>query len=194
MPNSLIRVVMSLAVIGAASLSSTPAIAAYELEFPEAPAGFEWMKIEEIKAAFLVPDGWYFKAEERDGTLGYFITKENIDEVGRFDTGLSINVIRQLKDRDAVDFAREFSAAVAAQNELIRDWTTDVGAFKGFGCLTKNAVEGEDAFITMHTLAIGNEKTNTLYIIFFESLEEEWDQAWKVGKQMLRLFMIDDDI
>ena len=40
----------------------------------------------EIKAAFLKPTGWHFKRESKKGTLAYFITKEDIDKVGRFDT------------------------------------------------------------------------------------------------------------
>lgn len=176
------------------SLASAFAIAAYDLELPEEPAGFKWKKFEEIKAALLVPDGWYFKQVQQEDTVAYFITKENIDEVGRFDTGLSMNVIRGRDDLNAVLYAEEFIETMAAQNELVREWTTGAGLLKGFGCLTRNAVEGEDVSIMMHTLAIGNEETNTLYILFFESLEEEWDQAWKYGEQILRMFLMDDEI
>ena len=194
MPNRATRILQSLALIIAVTLIASWAIAAYELELPEAPEGFEWKKIKKIKAAFLVPTGWHFKAEKYDDTLAYFITKENIDDVGRFDTGLSINVFRKLKDRDAVEYARKFVESMAEQNALVHDWTIDMGAFKGFGCLTRNAVEGEDVFIMMHTLAIANDSTNTFYLLFFESLEAEWDEAWTIGDQILKLFLVDDEI
>lgn len=59
------RVVRNFACIIATGFAPVLAIAAYELELPEAPDGFEWTKIERIKAALLVPDGWHFKAEKK---------------------------------------------------------------------------------------------------------------------------------
>lgn len=182
-----------LSIVLVATLGLGVAVAA-KPELPEAPDGFEWKRIKRAKMAFLVPDGWHFKSVEQGKALAYFITKENIDDVGRFETGLSININRRLEGVDAVAYAREFVAGMIAENTRIDDWTTDSGVLKGFGCLTRNAVEGEDVSIVMHTLAIGNEETNTLYILFFESLAEEWDRAWEIGERMLRMFVIDDEV
>jgi hypothetical protein len=67
------------------------------MELPPPAPGFTWQEIPELKAAFLRPNGWFFKREESKGTLAYFITKENIEVSGEFQTGLTINVF-QLKN------------------------------------------------------------------------------------------------
>ncbi len=67
------------------------------IDLPAAPTGFTWQEIPELKAAFLKPSGWFFKREEEKGTLAYFITKEDIDKNGQFQTGLSVNVVSAQK-------------------------------------------------------------------------------------------------
>lgn len=57
------------------------------VDVPPPPPGFTWQEIPELKAAFLKPNGWFLKREEQKGTLAYFITKENIDKNGEFQTG-----------------------------------------------------------------------------------------------------------
>ena len=34
-------------------------------ELPATPEGFTWKKIDSVKAAFLIPDGWFFQEEKR---------------------------------------------------------------------------------------------------------------------------------
>jgi hypothetical protein len=46
------------------------------IELPKPPDGFTWQEIPELKAAFLKPNGWYFKQETQNGTLAYFITRK----------------------------------------------------------------------------------------------------------------------
>jgi len=57
----------------------------------------------------------------------------------------------------------------------------------GFGWKDRPHLRGQ-------VLAIGNVKTNTLYLIMFESPEALWDEAWKKGEVMLRDFRLDDEI
>jgi hypothetical protein len=47
---------------------------------------------------------------------------------------------------------------------------------------------------TEHLLAVGNSRTNTLYIVLFESPDASWDDAWKKGEVMLGNFLLDDEI
>jgi hypothetical protein len=46
----------------------------FAIDLPPAPPGFPWQEIPELKAAFLKPNGWYFKRETQKDTLAYFIT------------------------------------------------------------------------------------------------------------------------
>jgi len=160
------------------------------IELPPPPAGFTWQEIPELKAAFLRPDGWFFKAEKNKETLAYFITKENIESNGEFQTGLTVNVFRLKKD-SAVEKGKSFIDQLAAKKRGEK-WAKDVGPFKEFGCLTRDT-DPRGATI-VQTLMVANPKTNTLYLLIFESLEANWDSAWKIGKQIVDSLAIDDEI
>jgi hypothetical protein len=161
-------------------------------EMPPTPKGFSWKRLEAIKAAFLMPDGWHFKEEEKQGARGYFISQEDIDVAGSFETGLTINVQTFKRDK-AVARAAQVVAALSEANEVLHTWTTEAGVLKGFGCRVRETEKGHPPLI-MHALAIGNERTNTLYLLIFESPEASWDKAWAKGQVMLEKFLLDDEI
>src|SRR5580693_4315591 len=106
------------------------------IDVPPPPPGFTWQEIPELKAAFLRPEGWFFKREEGKGTLAYFITKESIENGGEFQTGLTVNVFRHKKD-NAVDTAKLYIDRVAAKYHAEK-WSKEVGPFEEFGCLFKD--------------------------------------------------------
>lgn len=156
---------------------------------PPPPTGFAWQEIRELKAALLRPSGWFFQREETKGTLAYFITKESIANGGEFQTGLTVNVFRHKKD-NAVDSAKNFIDQLSAKKHGEK-WAKDVGPFKEFGCLTRDT----DATGTTvaQTLIVANPKTNTLYLLIFESPEPNWDSAWKLGKTIFDSLALDDE-
>src|SRR5215471_19269896 len=67
-----------------------------EAPLPPAPSGFSWQRLDTIKCAVLKPDGWFFKQTRKGQTDGFFITKEDIDKAGVFQTGLTLNCIRDV--------------------------------------------------------------------------------------------------
>jgi hypothetical protein len=160
------------------------------VELPAPPAGFTWQEISELKAAFLRPNGWFFKREEQKGTLAYFITKENIDKGGEFQTGLTVNVFH-LKTDSAVERGKGLINQLAVDKHGEK-WAQDVGPFREFGCLYKDTDASGTSVV--HTLTVANTKTNTLYLFIFESPEADWDAAWKLGKQIMDTLAIDDEI
>jgi hypothetical protein len=89
-----------------------------------APAGFAWKNVASIKAAFLVPDGWFFKEELRKDVRGIFISKESIDQSGKFQTGLTINVFPNKKD--APSRARQF-IATGDRGDVVNLWEAENG-------------------------------------------------------------------
>jgi hypothetical protein len=160
------------------------------IELPPPPSGFTWQEIPELKAAFLRPNGWYFKREEEKSTLAYFITQQNIDKEHRFQTGLTVNVFRLKKD-PAVERAKNLIDQIAASKH-VESWSEEVGPFREFGCLAKDTDPAGTSIV--HTLAVANPKTNTLYLFIFESPESDWEAAWKTGKQIMDTLAIDDEI
>jgi hypothetical protein len=162
------------------------------IDVPAPPPGFTWQEVPELKAAFLKPNGWFFRREEKKDTLAYFITKESIEHGGEFQTGLTINVFHLRKD-PAVERGKklidDMASAHHAENEK---WAQKIGPFQEFGCLLK--VTDATGTTKMHALTVANPKTNTLYLFTFESPDLEWDAAWKTGKQIMDTLALDDEI
>ncbi len=160
---------------------------------PAAPAGFSWKRIEEVRATFLMPKGWYFKSEASGGTLAYYFTTEKLKKGAPFETGLTINVFKNLKDKDGVAYAQAFVLEVAKKHEALNKWQLDAGALHGFGVVTRQVGKPQEQAHLVSYLAIGNAQTNTLYLLWFESPEPRWEADWKMGEKMLSQFSLDDE-
>jgi hypothetical protein len=162
------------------------------IDVPAPPLGFTWQEVPELKAAFLKPNGWFFKREEGKGTLAFLITKENIEHGGEFQTGLTINVFRLKKD-PAVERGKKLIGDMAtAHHAESEKWARKVGPFQEFGCLVK--ITDATGSIEMQALTLANPKTNTLYLFMFESPDSDWNAAWTTGKQIMDTLVVDDEV
>ena len=177
-----------LATIAFVLLCILPACSAIDL--PKPPDGFTWQEIPELKAAFLKPNGWFFRQEKQNGTLAFFLTKEDLDKNAQFDTGLTVNVFKLKKD-SAVDKGKALIDSMAQQHH-VETWARTFGPFQEFGCELRDT--DATGTIFMHALTVANPKTNTLYLFIFESPIAGWDEAWKIGKQILDNLAIGDEV
>ncbi|MGE5278597.1 MAG: hypothetical protein ACM3SU_16530 [Acidobacteriota bacterium] len=159
---------------------------------PPAPQGFSWKRLEPVKASFLMPDGWHFKQEEQQGTRAFFITLEDIDKSGSFETGLTVNVQKVQRDK-APGKAAQFIVGMMQGHQVLDQWAKEAGVMKIFGCRVRETEKGHPPLV-IHVLALGNERTNTLYVVMFESPESSWDAAWAKGRVMLETFRLDDEV
>jgi hypothetical protein len=159
-------------------------------DLPAAPAGLAWKRIDAVRAAFLVPEGWHFKQEKNGDTIAFFITAEDIEKNGGFQTGLTVNVIHLKKDA-APERAALFIADLAEAAEILTQWHEKKGVMTIFGCKARKEEAGYPP-LRMHTLAVGNGRTNALYLMTFESPESSWEDAWKKGRFILEEFVLDD--
>lgn len=158
----------------------------WAVDLPAPPSGFTWQQIPELKAAFLKPDGWFFKHEEQKGTLAYFITKEDISRGGDFSTGLTVNVFQGLRE-PAPQRGQELIEQIASKMQC-EVHTRTVGPFQESGCDAKDSVS------VMHYLTVANTKTRTLYLFIFESPVADWNNAWTLGKQIMDNLALDDGV
>jgi len=167
----------------------------HDIALADAPAGFHWQALPEVKAAMLLPDGWYYKAEHPKGTEAYFLSQEEIGEGGEFQTGLSLNVVTKVKaktNRRAADYAQAFNARAGGgpgQQVLARHDTAS-GVFRT-SLVRYRATPPDAESKIIGQWAIANTKTDTLYLLIFESPEKEWPEAWKLGAVMLRELVLD---
>ncbi len=171
-----------------------------EVELPPPPGGYTWEVFEETKSAFLKPDGWYVKETKHGSTLGYFITKEDIDQDGRFITGLTVYVMQDMARKQgmtagqyALTFIKTAAESKESKKVIKAPWAREMGPFKMHGVVLLNRDAEQGDFVT-HNLMIGNDETGTVYMIIFEGPAAFWDATWKIGEPMLQRFMIESEI
>ena len=160
------------------------------------PAGFSWQRLPEIKGALLKPDGWYFKKTKKRQTDVYAISKENVDKMGEFRTGVTLNRLPSITSktgRPPSVFAAAFADGAALKYKLTERSSTKMGPFQALRFRYVDAPAPLES-ITVHKLLIANDKTGTLFLITFESPTAEWDEAWKTGEQILKKILLDDEV
>jgi len=158
--------------------------------------GFTWWKIPALKGAILVPNNWHKKELSKGETLGYFVTKTKITDANKkFDVGLTLNVFKNFKKtkgKDPLVWAKQYRKAASDRGKVIDSWDKNMGPFKSIGFQVELVRDGK-ALMT-HQLFIVNPKTGTLYFYLFEAPKADWEKAWKLGDDMLKLLMIDDEV
>jgi hypothetical protein len=167
----------------------------FRLDLPVAPRGFRWQEIPEIKGAFLVPQGWYFKTESRGKTFAFFITKEQIRSGGMFKTGLSVNVVRNLST-PVQEYAQAFMEELGRTypEAVWESFTPSADPFLAWSTTIDDPGKAAGYPLTMYYLIIANPRTNTLYLMWFESPSSVWSQEWLQGERILENFALDDEI
>jgi hypothetical protein len=90
-----------------------------------------------------------------------------------------------------VERGKDTIEQLAATNH-VKIWAQNVGPFRKFGCLTKHT--DSSGTLEMVTLAVANSQTNTLYLLIFESPQQDWDAAWELGKQIMDMLPLEESI
>lgn len=183
-----------------ASPTSQPATSQPAEQRPSPPKGFKWHEIRELKAAFLMPDGWHHSSVSKDGTIAYRFTKEDASGTEPFLTGLTVNVARDVKGKSKVDpslYAVHYLQNYEKGARVLKEMSLDT-----IGKLTRVRMEvvkklphiDPERKFRLHLVTIANDETGTLYVLNFGAPEADWKAAWKQGKKMTGLFFLDDDV
>lgn len=159
-------------------------------KLPTPPEGFKWQWSEEARVAILQPDKWHFRTDVKKETHGVFITKEEIDPQKGFETGLSLNAIPNISKASQMkpsEYAKKFVGEAIRDKSKVLEvlQPKKAGPAETFGCRIK-----KDGSIT-HFFLVADDKNDKLYLFIFESPENEWKEAWKLGDQMMKKLYID---
>ena len=168
---------------------------AQQSALPKPPQGYSWEWCEEIKSAFLKPEGWFSKKDVKGETFGISISKEDLVKEGSFKTGLTVNVIPKIpakKKVSAYEFTKQFRDEARKTVKIIREWDKDMGTFRSVGFQYER--KDLDGAYKVHNLLISNETTGTVYLVTFEAPSEDWETAWKIGEPIMKQLYIDDAI
>ena len=167
----------------------------YNVPLSTPPAGYTWQPLPESKAALLLPEGWAYKVEGGTSSPTYYLTQEAIGESGEYQTGLSLQVVRKARartGRPAPEYAELLMLRTGfgpGQQVLEKEASVD-GPFQKRTVRYREAPPEADARM-VYQLALANTKTDTLYLLTFESPEKDWAEAWQLGKVMVRALVLD---
>lgn len=155
--------------------------------------GFDRKDLAEIGGNILMPKGWYFKHELRKGTEVYFISREEIiGDNGLFETGLTLNAFKKqnIPGGDAGKYMNLYADEFIKHKKIESEKSSQVGDFSYRDIM---GTFNDNGFSVKEILrVVANKKTNTLYIIIFESTPEKWDIEWNTkGKTILEYLSLD---
>lgn len=159
------------------------------------PSGFSWQSIPEIKAHFLLPEGWSFQQVDDLLDLDYVLTPEPIETVHDLQMGLRISVMFETERKSGIP-ATEFGQATA-------DLFEKRGGVRGRKRRQQGAFEIIDLIIEPPTdpccltllRIFANTETDTLYWISFTSFGENWDHDWeRFGSRISDGFVLESEV
>lgn len=173
-------------------------IAGEKSKRPEAPKGFAWQGLEEVNGAVLVPDGWHFSKISTKGTLAYRVTKEKLDDDNdSFLTGLTINVVRDVPGKTkvkpslyAVKYIRDYIKTAETNG---KPKVGKAGTLKRITCyfVKKLPKVSDETRFRIRVTTYANDETGTLYVMNFGTPEEDWEENFKIGKQLFNPILFD---
>ena len=162
-------------------------LAEYTSLLPQIPSGFEWKVIPELKLAVLIPNGWHFKQETRtDLSLsgGIYVSKENIDDVGRYSTGQAVFMYPDKNiDEDLEGFATGILSDLAnasTTSKILDSWDYKTDAYTAHHLRIEtfypNETEVNKNKIIQYSTIVSN---NAVYLTIFECPSANWEQVVK---------------
>jgi hypothetical protein len=160
--------------------------APYTIDLATGRRDFGFMKVN-------VPPGWFIRVEQGKAV---FITKEDIGVKKLFETGLSVNVIKDVPKRMSKKPSEYALALITQLTQTHKNYgieESSSGALKSFSCIFKaKPPKPPGDFIVQYAMATGNDRTGTVFLVTFESPEAEWDEAWKIGQALLKSLTFDE--
>lgn len=167
-------------------------------ELPIPPEGYAWSELGAIKAALLVPNGWHMKHQGSGDKNMWAISKENIDQKGYFETGLTFISTQNVSTKPQgkvppSKFADAMLKEMKNTYPLERESSGPQGPFYTVRYQYIDAPKGKTA-VRIYNLLMANDQTGTLYQVIFEAPLSEWDKAWEIGEQILKKILVDDEV
>ena len=160
-----------------------------EFEVSAPPPGYSWVFIPGASTALLRPDGWFVKTDVANDTIAGFITLENLQERGEFETGLTFSFVRGISKKSrtsAIKYAVAFIHEAATTKEvLLEPWGNELAPdLLGVGLRYREGT-GDTAVIVQNYL-IADDAGDTVRFFVFKSPEANWDAMWKFGETMMK--------
>ena len=90
---------------------------------------------------------------------------------------------------EASQYGEKFVVVAAEKHRLLlkeapsTKQVSDYGHIRAFACRVRSRFERE--YLIQNFVLLADDRAGNVHTLYFESPEEEWDDAWKIGKVML---------
>lgn len=163
-------------------------------QLPTAPQGFAWYNCANLSGYFLQPKGWYTLEESENGgqTKACFITQEKIVGNGLYQTGLSVNLVKNVEaasGKSVDEYAQEFLNLLLVQHTGEPVTKKNLGNYTSY--TTAIEIDDENGHIMNHYALLTFADTGFLYFIMFESPYNRWQAEWEqFGKPIMEQLVV----
>ena len=159
---------------------------------PEPPEGYDWVIAPESRVAFLSKEDWYYLEEFEGDSNNYFVSQENINEIGYFSTGFSMFVFTRF-DGNPLEFAENFITYMAQQEsttEVLVTLNYEEGDLISYKIMIeteydKPTYSEADRYKTLIYITLVNKTNDYVYLIIFESPTEDWEAQEGIAEILL---------
>ena len=157
-----------------------------------APEGFSWLRIDDLKASFLLPDGWYYTLHQGKLRGSLVIAKEppGIGQHGPRLTVALVNDLGKSNGRLLSEKIPDFVASLKAQSSyaVLSVKNTRRGLLQGV------LIHYHDTSITppvsVQRLYLAHDGSDTLAIITYQNRADD-QNAWRIGDILLNHFQLE---
>lgn len=177
---------------------------------PALPDNFTWQDLQETKASIPIPTPWFYLRRREADTLAFFLTKEAVVNEGIYVTGLSVNIIRQIRyrtGRPAVDLARGLmeTLPVIPLSKILDQKDNPLVIYRRYfaqptpikiaiprfgGGFIEKVMEPT----TFYVQTVANQQTDTAWIVQFETPSRLWEQDKQTARIMIENAVLDREI
>ena len=186
---SLAGVLITLSVAG---LLSSPWVQAQERgigRYDVPPPGFEWHSCDVIECSFLVPEGWAFQRLQ-DSKLGGTVLQYRMVpkmDIGKTSPIVRINIIQKTKFTTGLSAQRHidlFVRQLDREGEILDLWKNKSKLLRSTAVMSLNFSRLQRP-VKKFNLLVHNDRTDTLYVLSFESKTDDWDKNWRMIEQIV---------
>ncbi|GGX40802.1 PsbP-related protein [Saccharospirillum salsuginis] len=180
-------ILLALLLTACSNLSTGPETRANTAATPD---GYRWYTADNGVGTFLVPDGWHVKEETRNGTDALFISRENIDQQGRYQVGMTVNRVpnfSQTTSVPATEYAESFIKQLMVKHDVLMSNTNSESVEPRYIARVRLT---KDPATIVHYITVGRAATDELFLIYFEAPESEWEDALETAQPMLEAFRL----
>ncbi len=162
------------------------------IELPEAPPGYSWRQVGELKAAFLVPGGWRFAPDRTANRVTFHITAPGDSDRA----GLTIVAVPGPEEGEGGVVPSRLISALYNEIRKHRGFERAQAAAQGpFKTIRFQYRDPSDApRFREYSLLVANDRTGTFYVLVFRAPLESWDEQWRTVAPVFDAIVLDDEI